>query len=112
PGMTVTSHVENLAQSACQRGSGDRLWCGSCHDPHVVPEVSQRASWFRTKCLMCHAKRGCTESISARTRAANDCTVCHMPKAAVADAQHVVYTDHSIPRRPRSRTTTPPVVGR
>ena len=25
--------VENLAQSACSRVSGNRLWCGSCHDP-------------------------------------------------------------------------------
>jgi hypothetical protein len=25
-----------------------------------------------------------------------------MPKAGVTDAQHVVYTDHSIPRRPRA----------
>src|SRR5580700_2244752 len=39
PGMKVTSHVEDLAQSACSRASGDRLWCGSCHDPHVVSHV-------------------------------------------------------------------------
>ena len=32
----------------------------------------------------------------------DDCIACHMPKSAVADAQHVVYTDHSIPRRPRT----------
>jgi len=107
PGMTVTSHVENLAQSACQRGSGDRLWCGTCHDPHAVPGASQRAAWFRTKCLTCHARRGCNQSGAARAREGNDCTACHMPKAIVADAQHVVYTDHSIPRRPRRRDATP-----
>jgi predicted Zn-dependent protease len=31
-----------------------------------------------------------------------------MTKSAVADAQHVVYTDHSIPRRPRSGDSAPP----
>lgn len=35
--MKVTSHVENLAQSACSQASEDRLWCGSCHDPHATP---------------------------------------------------------------------------
>ncbi|MBI3470980.1 MAG: tetratricopeptide repeat protein, partial [Candidatus Solibacter usitatus] len=37
----------------------------------------------------------------ARRKAGDDCTACHMPKNPVVDAQHVVYTDHSIPRRPR-----------
>ena len=30
-----------------------------------------------------------------------------MPKSGVTDAQHVVYTDHSIPRRPRTNTSAP-----
>jgi tetratricopeptide (TPR) repeat protein len=30
-----------------------------------------------------------------------------MPKSAVRDAQHVVYTDHSIPRRPRPTAAQP-----
>ena len=41
PGMRVTSHFEKLAQSACKRASGDRLWCGSCHDPHAVPSAAR-----------------------------------------------------------------------
>jgi len=101
PGMTVTGHVEKLAQSACKRSAGDRLWCGSCHDPHSVPRPADRAQWFRGKCLACHEDSACTETRAARLKRADDCTTCHMPKNAVVDAQHVVYTDHSIPRRPR-----------
>lgn len=42
--MTVTSHAANLAQSACKRASGDRLWCGSCHDAHSTPSNSHAGS--------------------------------------------------------------------
>jgi Tetratricopeptide repeat/Cytochrome c554 and c-prime len=106
-GMKVTSHVENLAQSACQRASGGRMWCGTCHDPHVVPALAERAAWFRAKCLTCHQPAACKETKSARAARQDDCTACHMPKSTVADAQHVVYTDHSIPRRPRPAASAP-----
>lgn len=108
PGMKVTSHVEKLAQSACKRASGDRLWCGTCHDPHVVPKPADRAAWFRTKCLSCHGPAACRETKAARARRQDDCTSCHMSKNPVVDAQHVVYTDHSIPRRPRASGSAPP----
>ena len=91
PGITVTSHVEKLAQSACKQSAGDKLWCGSCHDPH-----GQRKS-DREMCLGCH---GVTAAACA-AKQHDDCTRCHMPKSSATDAQHVVYTDHSIPRRPR-----------
>jgi tetratricopeptide (TPR) repeat protein len=100
PGMRVTSHFEKLAQSACKRMAGDRLWCGSCHDPHDTPA----ASAFRQKCLNCHANQGCTETQANRAKQQDDCVSCHMPKSPVTDAQHVVYTDHSIPRRPRKES--------
>jgi predicted CXXCH cytochrome family protein len=100
--MKVTSHVEQLAQSACKRISGDRLWCGTCHDPHGMPEPEERVAWFRQKCLGCHATSACRETRAARSARHDDCVVCHMSKSTVTDAQHVVYTDHSIPKRPRS----------
>jgi len=108
PGMRVTSHFEKLAQSACKRAAGDKLWCGSCHDPHSVPAAADRAAWFRTKCLSCHAPNACTEMPVNRARRQDDCIACHMPKSAVNDAQDVVYTDHSIPRRPRPQSAPPP----
>ena len=100
-GVTVTGHVENLAASACKRASGDRLWCGSCHDPHKLPGRTETASWFRSKCLSCHAEKGCSETKQARAKANDNCIACHMPASPATDAEHVVLTDHSIPRRPR-----------
>ncbi|MBZ5623547.1 MAG: tetratricopeptide repeat protein [Acidobacteriia bacterium] len=108
PGMRVTSHFENLAQSACKRAAGDKLWCGSCHDPHSMPRAAERAGWFRRKCRTCHAENACAETVTKRARRQDDCIACHMPKAPVADAQHVVYTDHSIPRRRRAASGAPP----
>jgi len=100
PGMKVTSHVENLAQSACNRESGNRLWCGTCHDPHYVPSPAEKAAWFRSKCQACHVASECQHG--------NNCIACHMPASSVIDAEHVVYTDHSIPRRPVPRDRKPP----
>jgi len=105
PGMKVTSHVENLAESACKVAAGDRMWCGSCHDAHSMPKAGERAAWFRQKCLSCHQIDQCKETTARRK--GDDCTGCHMPRNTVVDAQHVVYTDHSIPRRPRSPAATP-----
>ena len=98
PAMRVTGHVEKLAQSKCKQNSGDRLWCGTCHDPHSVPKAAQKDAWFQAKCANCHGSGSCTGS------SRSDCITCHMPKNEVVDAQHVVYTDHSIPRRPRKDT--------
>ena len=100
-GVKVTGHVEDLALSACKRSAGDKLWCGSCHDLHAVPEPGQAAAWFRAKCLSCHATDACKEKTAVRSRVQDDCVSCHMPKSQAVDAEHVVFTDHSIPRRPR-----------
>ena len=88
----VNSHVEKLEESTCKRQAGDRLWCGTCHDPHTVPPPSERVAWFHAKCLTCHEAAQCTRGF--------DCTACHMPKSRAADAGHGVFTDHSIPRIP------------
>ena len=91
-GFQVNSHFEKLAESVCKRSAGDRLWCGTCHDPHTVPAASERAAWFRAKCLTCHEAAECGRGF--------DCTACHMPKSRAVDAGHGVFTDHSIPRVP------------
>ncbi len=101
-GSRVTSHVENLAQSACAKASGDRLWCGTCHDPHTLPAPGKKAAWFQAKCQTCHAPSAC------RAGQTQNCIACHMPRNSTVDADHVVQTDHSIPRRATTRSTAKP----
>ena len=97
PDMNVTSHFETLAQSACKRASGDRLWCGSCHDPHRTPAESEKVAFYRARCLGCHQATQCARG--------PDCAGCHMPKAPVRDVQHAAYTDHAI-RKPGTRAAS------
>lgn len=105
--MSVTSHAANLAQSACKRASGDRMWCGSCHDAHYSPPAAEKAAWFRTKCLACHTPASCKEGSTTRAANGDNCIACHMPRRPVTDAAHVVYTDHSIPREPAKLQNKP-----
>lgn len=97
--MKVTSHVEDLAQSACKRASGAKLWCGTCHDPHSVPAATETAAYFRSKCLACHRASDCQAAPAARQANRDNCIGCHMPRNPATDVDHVVFTDHSIPRQ-------------
>jgi hypothetical protein len=99
--MKVTSHAEDLAQSACKRTSGEKLWCGTCHDPHSVPAADEKAAYFRGKCLTCHQASDCRAAQSARVANGDNCVACHMPRNPPSDVEHVVFTDHAIRRRPR-----------
>lgn len=91
PDMNVTSHFERLEESACKKASGDRLWCGSCHDPHREPGKAEKSAFYRALCLGCHEQTQCSRG--------PDCAGCHMPKAPVRDVGHAAYTDHDI-RKP------------
>ena len=97
--MKVTSHVEDLAQSACKKASGAKLWCGTCHDPHSVPVASEKAEYFRSKCLSCHQASDCRAAQATRQANSDNCVTCHMPRNPATDVDHVVFTDHSTPRR-------------
>jgi tetratricopeptide (TPR) repeat protein len=97
----VTSHYERLWLSRCKQQSGDRLWCGSCHDPHSEPEPQARADFYRARCQKCHEPSACKEDPATRRKAHDDCIACHMPKGQVRDTEHAVFTDHTIPRRPQ-----------
>jgi hypothetical protein len=97
--MKVTSHVEDLAQSACKRASGAKLWCGTCHDPHSTPDAAAKAAYFRSKCVSCHQVSDCRAAPAVRQANGDDCATCHMPRNPATDVDHVVFTDHSIPRR-------------
>jgi hypothetical protein len=88
----VISQAQQLALSTCARKSGDKLWCGTCHEPHKVPTDS--ATHFRNICLSCHA------STLPRTHSTRhqDCIACHMPRRPVTDGGHSTFTDHRIRR--------------
>jgi len=104
--LRVTSHVENLAQSACKRASGDKLWCGTCHDPHSTPAATEKAAYYRAKCLTCHQAADCGAPQASRQANHDDCAACHMPHNPPSDIDHVVFTDHSIRRRPATTSAS------
>jgi hypothetical protein len=104
PGTTasfrVISHSEQLSLSKCQRNSGGRLGCITCHDPHDEP--TEPVAYYRARCLECHAKTAFAADHPAKT---SDCISCHMPKRAANDGGHTAFTDHRIQRQPFEQFT-------
>ena len=107
---TATSHYENLARSACKIASRDRLWCGTCHDPHDQPAEAARASFYRSRCMTCHVDSACRESPTVRNRNGDDCAACHMPKTKSRTVDHIAFTDHAIHRVSRPTVAVLPAV--
>ena len=90
------SQYEALSQSVCKRQSGDKMWCGSCHDAHRDPAPEEKVAYYRSKCLACHG-----EAFAAKHHADKpDCTHCHMPALPSKDVAHTQTTDHRIQRYP------------
>jgi hypothetical protein len=89
----VISHAEQLAQSACARNSQDKLWCGSCHDPHPASPATSKT--YAAVCQSCHAGQ-----LAASHPTGDDCVSCHMPRRQAEDGGHTVFTDHRISQRP------------
>jgi tetratricopeptide (TPR) repeat protein len=102
--IKVISQAEQLALSVCSRNSGGRLWCGSCHDPHSVPE--RPAAYFREKCLACHSDLAPSHAAPGR-----DCVGCHMAQRPAKDGGHTAFTDHRISKRPEADDTSGPDAG-
>jgi Flp pilus assembly protein TadD len=90
------SQFEALSLSACKRRAGDKMWCGSCHDPHSEPAPAEKAAYYRGKCLACHG-----EAFAEKHHADKpDCRGCHMPALPSKDVAHTEATDHRILRYP------------
>ena len=89
--LRTTSHVELLEESRCRKASGERLWCGTCHDVHTTPE--NRVEWYRDKCLSCHG--GESAGVVRACGRGPDCVTCHMPRIPLPGA-HSSFTDHWI----------------
>jgi len=92
--LAVVSQVEQFALSRCLQGSGGRLWCATCHDPHGEKKD------VRKVCASCHSA---TLSAAHRTRS-DECASCHMPRRPTPEVAHTVYTDHRIRRKPEGAT--------
>ncbi|HEV2276667.1 MAG TPA: cytochrome c3 family protein [Acidobacteriaceae bacterium] len=105
PPFKVISHSEELALSRCKRVSGNRMWCGTCHDPHHEPNDAETVAYYRAKCLTCHATTHFAPSHPPRT---SNCVGCHMPKRAPNDGGHTVFTDHRIQRIPNDKAAGEP----
>jgi hypothetical protein len=88
--LTIISQSQQLALSKCARSSGDKLRCGTCHDPHVLPK--DPVAYFRARCLNCH---GATLSAS-HPRPNENCFGCHMPRLPAGRGAHTIFTDHRI----------------
>ena len=94
-GLKVVSHVEQLALSRCVRQSSEKMWCGTCHDPHDKPAEPER--YYRAKCLACHSAPLAKSHPAAATA---NCVGCHMPRRQTRDGGHTAFTDHRIARVP------------
>ena len=97
----VVSHVEQLALSQCAKATGDRFWCGTCHDPHFSP--AEPRAYFSERCTECHERVISTE----HSGFGGDCVSCHMPRRQSHDSGHSAFTDHRIVRRPVHREEPP-----
>lgn len=91
---------EQMHRSRCFSGSGGRLTCTTCHNPHETPPAATRDRFYRDRCLTCHETKGCSLAVPERAGKNDSCIACHMPGAGSANIVHASATDHSIPRKP------------
>lgn len=98
----TVSQVEQMQVSRCFQGSGGRLGCTSCHDPHRQPTAGERVEFYRSRCQSCHDQGGCSLAGDERRRRQPDdsCIACHMSKEGSSNILHVAVTDHRILRHP------------
>ncbi|MGH7070982.1 MAG: hypothetical protein ACREFO_13365, partial [Acetobacteraceae bacterium] len=88
--LTVISQSQQLALSRCARASNGKLWCGTCHDPHVLPK--DPVAYFRARCLSCHG----AALLKTHPKPNENCARCHMPRLPATNGGHTIFTDHRI----------------
>lgn len=105
----AVTHVEQMRASRCYPGRLDtgRMFCVSCHDPHVAVAPEERVAYYRSRCLKCHEHTGCSlpRPVRLERQADDSCIACHMPRFPAADIAHTAATDHRIPRWPSPAAT-------
>jgi tetratricopeptide (TPR) repeat protein len=98
----LLEHYYSMTLSKCYSGSGRKLGCQSCHDPHLQSSAEEAPEYFRAKCLGCHTEMSCTFDLQTRLaqKPPDACSTCHMPKRAALTVSHSSLTDHRILRTP------------
>jgi tetratricopeptide (TPR) repeat protein len=88
--LTIISQSQQLALSKCALKSADKLWCGTCHDPHALPK--EPVAYYRDRCLQCHG----AALLDSHPKPNQDCFGCHMPRLPVGRGAHTIFTEHRI----------------
>ncbi len=98
PQDDLLQHYLFMRLSRCYRGSGARLSCMSCHDPHLQPTKEKAPAYFREKCLSCHPEGSCPVPLRVRRQnnPPDNCIGCHMPKRDIKTISHSILTNHRI----------------
>lgn len=104
PEFGFASHAERLQQSPCFIGSGQKLTCNTCHDPHKALKGNS-LEFYDAKCQGCHELKTLVDPHKNLNITDKNCVTCHMPKSGTTDIPHVSSTDHFI----RKKADTQPV---
>ena len=104
PAFGFASHAERLQQSPCFIGSGEKLTCNTCHDPHKALKGNSLL-FYDEKCQGCHAPEKMVKPHKNVKIEGKNCVTCHMPKSGTTDIPHVSSTDHFI----RKKAETEPI---
>jgi len=105
-GFGPVTQVEALPLSKCKQGSGNKLTCTTCHDPHRKLAQAEKVAFYRAKCLQCHSA---ATFLTDHHGENPDCANCHMPRNKAVDIPHQQTTDHRIPRIPQPATGPAPL---
>jgi hypothetical protein len=98
PQSDLLQHYFSMRLSKCYRGSGGRLSCITCHDPHIEPSRDEASGYYRGKCMACHTEKSCAVPLAIRQHKnpPDDCSGCHMPKRDITVISHSSLTNHRI----------------
>ena len=102
PEFGFASHAERLQQSPCFIGSGEKLTCNTCHDPHKALKGNS-LQFYDTKCQGCHEPKKLVDPHKNVKLEGKNCVTCHMPKSGTTDIPHVSSTDHFIRKKPETK---------